>query len=82
MKLFTIIILSLFLLSCKALTNPQTSSVKKLSQNTYEAECNGLAETMGNCFDKAKKTCQGDFNEIERKEHQSGAFRSIVFSCK
>jgi hypothetical protein len=81
MKLFTIITLSLLMLSCKALNAPQTTPVKKISDNVYEAECNGLAETMGNCFDKAKKTCQGDFNEIERKEHKSGAFRSIVFSC-
>ena len=72
------------MLSCKSLMNGQDQSVHLIDgkTNTYMTTCSGLAETIGSCYQKAKKTCDKGYHLIEEKIDSSGVHRMIRFQCK
>ena len=71
-------------LSCKSLMNGQDQPVNLIDgkTNTYMTTCNGLAETIGSCYEKAQNTCGKGYHLIEEKIDSSGVHRMIKFKCK
>jgi hypothetical protein len=72
----------LLMCSCQSLMNPQEQSIVKLKDNVYKTTCSGTVENWGQCFNKAKRTCQTGYTDIERLADGSGVHRSFTFSCK
>ena len=71
-----------FLVACTALTNPQEQPVRKLSESgMYVTTCSGMAETIGNCYEKAKKTCSGSYAIVKEVRDSSGVHRELTFKC-
>jgi len=52
--------------------NPQEQSIVKLKDNVYKTTCSGTLENWGQCFNKAKRTCQTGYTDIERLADGSG----------
>ncbi len=74
-----------FCVSCSALMNGQSQPVKLIDNsrsNTYTTTCNGTAETMGSCYQKAKETCNKGYKTLNEKIDSTGIFREIVFQCQ
>ena len=84
MKHYVILGLVLLNVACTALMHPQEQPVllvdNKLHQ--YMTTCSGLAETMGTCHEKAKRTCMGSYEVLDEKLESSGVHREIRFQCK
>ena len=64
--------------------NPQDQPVNLIDSknNIYMTTCNGLAETIGSCYQKAQNTCDKGYKVLEEKIDSTGIFREIVFQCK
>ena len=73
-----------FCASCSALMNGQSQPVKLIDNrsNTYTTSCNGTAETMGSCHQKARETCNKGYKTLNEKTDSTGIFREIKFQCK
>ena len=71
-------------LSCQSLMNAQEQPINLIdSQNhTYMTTCSGLAETIGTCHEKAKRTCKQGYNLLNEVRDSSGVHREIKFQCK
>ena len=71
-------------LSCQSLMNAQEQSINLIdSQNhIYMTTCSGLAETIGTCHEKAKRTCKNGYEVLNEKFDSSGVHREIRFQCK
>ena len=71
-------------LSCKSLMNPQDQPFNLIDSknNIYMKTCNGFAETIGSCYQKAQNTCDKGYKVLEEKIDSTGIFREIVFQCK
>ena len=44
--------------------------------------CSGVAETIGTCHQKAKKTCKDGYEILNERLDSSGVHREIKFQCK
>ena len=71
-------------LSCSSLMNPQEQPVhlKDAKNHIYTTTCSGLAETIGTCYLKAKKTCAKGYTILEETFDSSGVHRAITFQCQ
>ena len=71
-------------LSCQSLMNAQEQPINLIdSQNhIYMTTCSGLAETIGTCHEKAKRTCKQGYNLLNEVQDSSGVHREIKFQCK
>ena len=79
------IILFVFLAStgCDQLLKGQAQTVKQIGKDDiYFTTCSGMAETIGFCYDKAKKTCSGGYTVIKEYLDSSGVHRELTFQCK
>ena len=72
---------ALLLMSCASLQG-QSQPVKQMQSNLYFTTCSGMAETIGNCYDKAKTTCAGAYQIVNEFRDNSGVHRELTFSCK
>ena len=79
-----VLITFFFCASCSALMNGELQPVKLIDNrsNTYITSCNGTAETMGSCHQKARETCDKGYKTLEEKTDSTGIFREIKFQCK
>ena len=70
--------------SCSTLMNPQEQPVELIDGkvNIYSTTCSGLAETMGTCYQKAKRTCKQGYEVLNESLDSSGVHRKIKFQCK
>jgi hypothetical protein len=50
--------------------------------NIYMTTCSGVAETMGTCHQKAKRTCKNGYEGLNQKFDSSGVHRELQFQCK
>ena len=84
MKKFSVIILMLFNLSCTALMNPQEQPVNLIDEikKIYLTTCSGMAETVGTCHSKAKRTCSKGYKVLDEITDSSGVHRQLRFQCK
>ena len=70
--------------SCSTLMNPQEQPVELIDgkANIYSTTCSGMAETMGTCYQKAKRTCKQGYEVLNENVDSSGVHRKIKFQCK
>ncbi len=50
--------------------------------NIYMTTCSGMAETIGMCYDKAKRTCKSGYQVLDEVRDSSGVHRQLRFQCK
>ncbi len=82
MKLLFLLFFSA-LVGCAQLMQGQEQPVKQIGKDgLYSTTCSGLAETLGSCFDKAKKTCNGSYDIIKQTQDSTGVHRELTFQCK
>jgi len=69
---------------CASLMNGQEQSVHLIDskQNIYMTTCSGVAETIGSCHQKAKRTCKNGYEVLNEILGSSGVHREIRFQCK
>jgi len=60
----------------------QPVNLVDVTNQIYVTSCSGLAETMGTCHDKAKRTCKQGYNLLNEVRDSSGVHREIKFQCK
>jgi len=70
--------------SCSTLMNAQEQPVELIDSkaNIYSTTCSGMAETMGTCHEKAKRTCKQGYQVLNENSDSSGVHRKIQFQCK
>jgi len=70
--------------SCSTLMNSQEQPVELIDgkANIYSTTCSGMAETIGTCHQKAKRTCKQGYEVLNEKFDSSGVHRKIQFQCK
>lgn len=76
------IALVLMLIGCEQLIRPQEQTVVKLENDIYFTTCSGVAETIGSCYEKAKRTCNEKYEIIKEFRDSSGVHRELTFQCK
>ena len=83
MKNYVILFLIALSVSCTALTNPQEQPVNLVDSKAkiYSTTCSGLAETIGTCHEKARRTCRQGYILLDESQ-DSTAHRQIRFQCK
>jgi hypothetical protein len=84
MKSYIVLFLIALNASCAALMNPQEQPVNLIDGKAkiYSTTCSGLAETIGTCHEKAKRTCKEGYNLLNEVRDSSGVNRQIKFQCK
>ena len=84
MKKISVLLLMMTTLSCKSLMNTQEQPVNLIDgkANIYVTTCSGMAETIGTCHAKAKRTCKEGYNLLNEVRDSSGVHREIRFQCK
>jgi hypothetical protein len=75
-------LLVLMLIGCDQLIRPQEQSVVELENDIFFTTCSGVAETIGSCYQKAKRTCNGKYEIIKEFRDSSGVHRELTFQCK
>jgi len=70
--------------SCSSLMNAQEQPVELVDgkANIYITTCSGMAETIGTCHQKAKRTCKQGYEVLSENLDSSGVHRGIRFQCK
>ena len=84
MKKIGILLLMVLNLSCQSLMNAQEQPINLIDSKNYiyMTTCSGMAETMGTCYEKAKRTCKQGYNLLNEVRDSSGVHREIRFQCK
>ena len=84
MKNFGILLLMTLNISCASLMNAQEQPVELIDgkANIFSTTCSGMAETIGTCHEKAKRTCNKGYEVLKEKIDSSGIHREIRFQCK
>jgi uncharacterized membrane protein YukC len=84
LKKYTALALIILNTGCSALINGQEQSVRLINakEYIYMTTCSGLAETIGTCHQKAKRTCKNGYEVLNEKFDSSGVHREIRFQCK
>ena len=84
MKKISIVFLLVSNISCSSLMNYQEQPVQLIDQknNIYKTTCSGMAESIGTCHQKAKRTCERGYQVLNEKLDSSGVHREIKFQCK
>jgi hypothetical protein len=84
MKIYIVLFLIALNVSCSVLMNPQEQPVNLIDGKAkiYSTTCSGVAETIGTCHEKAKKTCKEGYNLMNEVRDNSGVHRQIKFQCR
>jgi len=84
MKTYIVLFLIALNISCTALMNPQEQPVNLIDGKAkiYSTTCSGLAETIGTCHEKARRTCKQGYALLSESYDNSGVHRQIKFQCK
>ena len=70
-------------ISCSTLMNAQEQPVTLIDSklNIYSTTCSGMAETIGTCHNKAKRSCKNGYKVLNERLDSSGIHREIQFQC-
>ncbi len=70
-------------ISCSTLMNAQEQPVILIDSklNIYSTTCSGMAETIGTCHNKAKRSCKNGYKVLNESLDSSGIHREIQFQC-
>jgi hypothetical protein len=84
LKIYSVLFLIILNVSCSTLINPQEQPVEIIDSkaNIYRTTCSGMAETIGTCHQKAKRTCKNGYEVLKESRDSSGVHREIKFQCK
>ena len=84
LRILSVLFLMLLNVSCTALMSPQEQPVNLIDSkaNIYMTSCSGMVETMGTCYEKAKRTCSHGYEVLNEHRDSSGVSREIRFQCK
>lgn len=84
MKKISVVILLASNISCSSLMHYQEQPIEVVDQksNIYKTTCSGMAESIGTCHQKAKRTCERGYQVLNEKLDSSGVHREIKFQCK
>jgi hypothetical protein len=84
LKKYSVLFLITLNASCSTLMNVQEQPVNVVDGklNIYSTTCSGMAETMGTCHQKAKRTCRQGYEVLKENLDTSGVHREIRFQCK
>jgi len=83
LKKISIVILLVSNISCTSLIYYQEQPVEVVDQksNIYKTTCSGMAESIGTCHQKAKRTCERGYQVLNEKLDSSGVHREVKFQC-
>lgn len=81
---YLLIAIGIILTACAQLQNGAVQPVvlKNAKENIYYTSCSGAVEVWGNCYDKARSTCDKGYEVLLKKEEANGGRREITFQCK
>lgn len=81
---YLIIVVGFILTACAQLQHGAIQPVilKDSARNIYFTSCSGAVEVWGNCYDKARATCEKSYVILDQKEDLNGGRREITFQCK
>jgi hypothetical protein len=84
LKKYSVLLLIALNVSCSTLMNVQEQPVNVVDGklNIYSTTCSGMAETIGTCHQKAKRTCKEGYNLLNEVRDSSGVHRELTFQCK
>ncbi len=84
LKKYSVLILIVLNVSCSSLMNTQEQPVNIVDSkfNIYNTTCSGMAETIGTCHQKAKRTCKQGYKVLSENLDSSGVHREIRFQCE
>ena len=84
MNRYSVLFLTALSVSCSTLMNTQEQPVELIDgkANIYITTCSGMAETIGTCHQKAKRTCKQGYEVLNENLDSSGVHRGIRFQCK
>ena len=84
MKKYSVLVLITLNAACSTLMNVQEQPVNVVDGklNIYSTTCSGMAETMGTCHQKAKRTCKQGYKVLKENLDTSGVHREIKFQCE
>lgn len=70
-------------ISCSTLMSAQEQPVTLIDSklNIYSTTCSGMAETIGMCHNKAKRSCKNGYKVLNERLDNSGIHREIQFQC-
>jgi len=82
MKLILIVMI-VCLAGCAQLMKGETQPVKRISvkEPIYFTTCSGSVEDWGSCNDKARDTCKGAYEVVDKLESSVGGRRELTFRC-
>ena len=71
-------------ISCSSLMNAQEQPIELVDgkANIYRTTCSGMAESIGTCHEKARRTCKQGYEVLNETLDSSGIHRKIRFQCK
>ena len=80
---YIFLLLVLGLAGCDQLLRGQEQPVRQIGlEGLYYTTCSGVAETIGNCYEKAKRTCLGNnYSIVRQTQDSSGVHRELTFQC-
>ena len=84
LKKYITLVLIVLNTACTALMHGQEQPVQLINakEYIYMTSCSGVAETIGTCYEKAKRTCKNGYKVLNEKLDSSGVHREIRFQCK
>ncbi len=84
LKKYSVLLLIALNVSCSTLMNVQEQPVNIIDGklNIYTTTCSGMAETIGTCHQKAKRTCNQGYKVLKENLDTSGVHREIKFQCE
>lgn len=83
MKQVAVVFLALLLSSCAQLMKGQQQPVTLIDakQRTYFTTCSGAVEDWASCNYKARQTCKGAYETLNKLENPVGGRRELTFRC-
>jgi uncharacterized protein YceK len=83
MKQLVLIFMMLMLSGCAQLMKGQQQPVTLIDakQDTYFTSCSGTVEDWGSCNNKARQTCKGAYEVLNKLENPVGGRRELTFRC-
>ena len=83
MKQVAVVILALLLSNCAQVMKGQQQPVTVIDakHGTYLTTCSGAVEDWASCNDKARQTCKGAYETLNKLENPVGGRRELTFRC-
>jgi len=80
---YLIVVILLSLSACAQLKKGEMQPVKRIDakEPIYFTTCSGSVEYWGSCNDKARDTCKGAYEVVNKLESPVGGRRELTFRC-